>query len=241
MCLLLGSSWLTMTAAAGSRRQGAAPPGRTAALAEPAGVAGGAPAGERHVFSRGLPQCRARPAVWAPSVRCLVLVRSIGATLAEPGLCNAMAERRSSAPARRPSGFVTCSQTLGGANAGRPPHDGCTALPSCASRSAPSCPRFPAGGDERVLRERSFRPAFALARAWPTGRLATARVRLGKHSPPGRRLHRGSPEGESRDRRGSRGLIQPGHAVWHDRTRRPPERRSGTRSATFAGACYSST
>ena len=47
--------------------------------------------------------------------------------------------------------------------------------------------------------------------------------------------------GESRDRRGSRGLIQPGHAVWHDRTRRPPERRSGTRSATFAGACYSST
>ena len=76
LCFLLGSSWLTMTAAAGSRRQGAAPPGRTAALAEPVGVAGGAPTGERHVFSRGLPRCRARPAVWAPSVRCLVLVLS---------------------------------------------------------------------------------------------------------------------------------------------------------------------
>ncbi len=64
LCLLLRSSWLTMTAAARSRGQSAASPGRTAPVAEAVGVAGGAPTGERHLFSRGLPQCRARPAVW---------------------------------------------------------------------------------------------------------------------------------------------------------------------------------
>ena len=46
-CLLLRSSWLTMTAAARSRRQSAASPGRTAAVAEPVGVAGGIPEQER--------------------------------------------------------------------------------------------------------------------------------------------------------------------------------------------------
>ena len=43
MCLLLRSSWLTMTAAGRSRRQTAASPGRAAPVAEAVGVAAWCP------------------------------------------------------------------------------------------------------------------------------------------------------------------------------------------------------
>ena len=152
--------------------------------------------------------------------RTLVFVDPSSATPAGMGLCSAMAERRSSASVRRPSGFVVCSQTLGGADASRPSHDGLHRPPFVCEQVSWLVLRFPAGGDEEVRPSARGRDVPSLLRGSPE---QTRWVAPCVREQP-RRRHR---------RRRNRGYLREGAAALKAYVRPDVTRSGGARKARW--------